>query len=161
MTKPSDSSSTSRGETRGEKLAQRLSHILALLHQGDNIDKNQLARLFHVDVRTIERDLGERLCGLIERNAEGHWQLVYSARSTIPAQFLHGYARMAGTEHLFPDTSLRYLLEQLDTPQPRRATQVQAVPHEDLGEHSSTFTLLQTAIEQKHECRFGYKGFVA
>lgn len=153
MTKPSDSSSTSRGE----KLAQRLSHILALLHQGDRIDKHQLARQFQVDVRTIERDLGERLCGIIERNAEGQWQLLNSSRSTVPTKFLHGYARMAGTEHLFPDTSLRYLLEQLDTPQPRRATQVQPVPHEDLGEHSNAFAQLQAAIEHRHECRFGYK----
>lgn len=153
MTKPSEHSSTSRGE----KLANRLSHILALLHQGDSIDKHQLAQQFQVDVRTIERDLGERLCGIIKRNAEGQWQLNQTQRGTIPANYLHGYARLAGTEYLFPDSSQRYLLEQLETPQPQRATQVQPVPHEDLGEHSGTFALLQTAVEHKHECRFDYK----
>ena len=69
---------------KGEKLAQRLSHILAQLHQGDAIDKHQLAEDFQVDVRTIERDLGERLHGIAERNADGYWQLTHAARSTIP-----------------------------------------------------------------------------
>ena len=99
--------------SKGEKLAQRLSRIIARLHQGELIDKHQLAAEFDVDVRTIERDLHQRLHGIAERNDQGQWQLTHTARSTIPARHLHDYARMAGTEHLFPDTSLSYLLGQL------------------------------------------------
>lgn len=150
-----------RASAKGEKLAQRLSHILALLHQNDAIDKHQLAQAFSVDVRTIERDLGERLHGIAERGPEGRWQLLHTARSNIPARHLRDYARLAGTEHLFPDASLRYLLEQLETPEPRRATQVQPTPQEDLraqGPHApKVFALLQTAIEQRRECLFTYK----
>ena len=150
-----------RASAKGEKLAQRLSHILALLHQGDSLDKHQLAQAFNVDVRTIERDLGERLHGIAERAPGGHWQLAHTARSTIPTRHLHDYARLAGTERLFPDASLRYLLEQLETPEPKRATQVQATPQEDLraqGAHTThIFALLQNAIEQRHECQFAYK----
>ena len=150
-----------RASAKGEKLAQRLSHILALLHQGDSLDKHQLAQAFNVDVRTIERDLGERLHGIAERAPGGHWQLAHTARSTIPTRHLHDYARLAGTERLFPDASLRYLLEQLETPEPKRATQVQATPQEDLraqGPHTThIFALLQNAIEQRHECQFAYK----
>ena len=65
-------SSTSSTKAKGEKLAWRLSHILARLHQGDVIDKHQLAQDFEVDVRTIERDLGERLKGIAERAPAGH-----------------------------------------------------------------------------------------
>lgn len=143
--------------SKGEKLAQRLSHILARLHQGDSIDKHQLAQDFQVDVRTIDRDLGERLHGIVERSPKGLWQLTHSARSSIPAKHLHGYARMSGTEHLFPDSSLRHLLQQLETPEPRRATQVQAIPHEDLG-GVQIFATLQHAIEHRHPCCFTYKG---
>ena len=156
--KPSTPSKTS---PKGEKLARRLSHILALLHQNDTIDKHQLALEFEVDVRTLERDLGERLHGIAERGPDGRWQLAHAARSTIPARHLRDYARLAGTEHLFPDASLRYLLEQLETPEPHRATQVQATTQEDLRaqgpEATQTFTLLQTAIEQRRECQFTYK----
>ncbi len=153
----SASTSTSSA-SKGEKLAQRLSQILARLHQGDAVDKHQLAQDFQVDVRTIERDLGERLCGIVERSAGGQWQLTRTARSSIPAKHLHGYARMSGTEHLFPDNSLRYLLEQLHTPEQQRTTHVQAIAHEDLRPRTQEFMQLQTAIEKKHPCSFNYKG---
>lgn len=144
--------------SKGEKLAQRLSQILARLHQGDALDKHQLAQDFQVDVRTIERDLGERLCGIVERSADGQWQLTHSSRSSISSKHLHGYARISGTEHLFPDNSLRFLLEQLQTPEQQRAIYVQAVAHEDLRPHTQEFVQLQAAIEQRHPCRFSYKG---
>ena len=111
-----------------------------------------------MDVRTIERDLYQRLNGIAERNADGRWQLTQAARSSIPATHLHGYARMAGTENLFPDFSLPYLLTQLETPESRRAMHVQPMPHEDLRAQSPLFSQLQAAIEQHHECRFTYKG---
>ena len=47
-------------DTKAEKLAHRLSGILARLHQGASLDKHELVREFGVDVRTIERDLGQR-----------------------------------------------------------------------------------------------------
>lgn len=140
------------------KLAQRLSKILALLHQGDEIDKHWLAEKYKVNIRTIERDLSDRLEGIVERTADGRWQLVPQQRSTIPAKHLHDYTRMVGTTHLFPDRSLPYLLEQLGTPEARRATHVQPTPHEDLRAQSPAFAQLQAAIEQYHECRFTYKG---
>ena len=75
----------------------------------------------------------------------------------MPTSHLHSYARLTGTEHVFPDTSLRYLLEQLETPEPRRATHVQPTPQENLGAHGPLFAQLQAAIAQHHECRFTYK----
>ncbi len=145
-----------QADSKGEKLAQRLSGILARLHQGEALDKYQLVQQFDVDVRTIERDLGQRLHGIAKRNDDGLWQLAPVWRGTIPTKHLHGYSRLSGTEQLFPDNSLPYLIQQLDTPEPRRAIRVQAVPHEDMGS-SRTFTALQAAIEQHHICHFTYK----
>lgn len=39
---------------KGEKLAQRVSHIVALLHQGGYLDKSQLAQPFGVNVRIVQ-----------------------------------------------------------------------------------------------------------
>ncbi len=58
---------------------------------------------------------------------------------------------------MFPDASLRYLLEQLETPEPRRTTHVQPTAHEDLRTQSPLFAQLQTAIEHHHPCHFTYK----
>lgn len=155
--KPKPKSKSTRGPTV-TRLAQRLSKILALLHQGDDIDKRWLAEEYKVSVRTIERDLSDRLHGIVEHTADGRWQLVPQQRSTIPARYLNDYSRMAGTTQLFPDRSLHYLLEQLETAETRRTTHVQPIPHEDLRTRSPAFANLQSAIEQHNECRFTYKG---
>lgn len=146
-----------RASAKAKKLAQRLSHILALLHQGGTINKHELAQKFVVDVRTIERDLADRLQDIATRTPEGQWQLNPHHRSTIPSQYLYQYARLAGTEHLFPDTTLPYLLAQLETPEPSRAIHVQLTHQEDLHNQGPYFAQLQMAIEQQHECRFIYK----
>lgn len=101
-------SMTESSPTKGEKLVRRLSHILACLHQRDAIDKDQLAVAPSVSVRTIERDLheSERLIGIAECSKQGHWRLVRHSRSRVPARHLYDYARMTGTENLFPDRSL-------------------------------------------------------
>ncbi|WP_394682223.1 helix-turn-helix transcriptional regulator [uncultured Comamonas sp.] len=141
-----------------EKLAWRLSHIIARLHQGDVIDKHLLAREFGVDVRTIERDLNERLDGIAERNKEGQWQLTHSARSTIPANRLTDYARLAGTDKLFPNASLSYLLDQLSRPNTPHPLHVQPLPAEDLSAHRAVFEQLEVAVQARHSCAFTYKG---
>ena len=138
------------------KLAQRLAHIIARLHQGDAIDKHQLAHEFGVNIRTIDRDLGKRLEGIAERTAAGHWQLTPTARSTIPTNYLHRYAQLSGTQHLFPDTKLSYLLQELHPEKPGHAMHVQPVPHEDLATPDN-FATLQQAIEKRNPCRFTYK----
>ena len=152
----SRSSSSLRPKT--EKLAWRLSHIIARLHQGDAIDKHQLAREFDVDVRTIERDLNERLDGIAERNEKGQWQLTHGARSTIPANQLNDYARLAGVDKLFPNTSLSYLLEQLGRPATPHPLHVKPLPAEDLSAHRLAFEQLEIAIQARSSCSFTYKG---
>ena len=143
-------------DSKNEKLALRTSRILARLYQGETLDKHQLVEEFNVSVRTIERDL-RRLGETVQKTEGERWQLAPSSRSTIPTAHLHSYARLAGTAQLFPDASLRYLLEQIQTPEPRRATHVQPTPHEDLRPQSPQFSALQAAIEQRQECRFTYK----
>ena len=143
---------------KGEKLAQRLSHIIALLHQGDILDKQQLAQQFSVDVRTIERDLFERLKGIAERTPEGEWRIASARRSTIPARYLSEYSQLAGAAALFPDASLPWLIGQIETRPAERGLHVQPVPEEDLRGQSRTFEQLQTAVQQHRPCQFTYKG---
>lgn len=143
--------------SKGEKLAQRLSNILARLHQGQMLDKHQLSQEFQVDVRTIERDLKDRLTGLVQRNDQGHWELTHAARSTVPAKYLEKYAKLTGTEKLFPDSSLNYLLEQITQTPPERVTHVQTVAYEDLRPHTQEFAQLEAAIQQHCHCYFSYK----
>lgn len=47
--------------SKHEKLAYRLASILSKLNEGERLDTHQLAEEFAIDVRTIQRDLNERL----------------------------------------------------------------------------------------------------
>lgn len=148
----------SRASAKSEKLASRLAHILAQLYQGDVLDKHLLADNFGVDVRTIERDLGERLAGIVERDASGQWQLTHTARGTIPARKLNDYAELAGTQNLLPDGSLPYLLELLEAGPARNGLRVLPISRENISTQTQAFKQLQAAIEARHPCRFTYTG---
>lgn len=131
------------------KLAWRLSQIIARLHQGDSIDKHQLALEFGVDKRTIERDLNQRLHGIAQRSEDGQWQITHQARQTIPAHSLNSYARLAGVDKLFPNASLGYLLEQLSQRAIPHPLHVQSIAHEDLNAHRGVFEQLESAIRAR------------
>lgn len=152
------SSPRPRNEPAGKaaKLALRITHIIVLLLQGDTLDKHQLAAQFGVGVRTIERDLYERLASIIERSPDGVWRLCADFRGTIPAAHLNTYARMAGVQHVFPDDSLPWLINQLETPADQRGLLVQPAPEEDIA--APHFATLQAAVQQHRPCRFSYRG---
>jgi hypothetical protein len=95
-------STRTRSTVKNEKLAQRLSDILARLHQGEALDKHQLVAQYQVQVRTIERDLGERLCGIAVRCEDGLWRLTQAARGTIPAHYLSEYQRLLVVRYWLP-----------------------------------------------------------
>ena len=108
-------------------------------------------------MRTIERDLHQRLHGIAQRNEQGQWQLTHRGCGVMPLDYLERYAELAGIAHLLPDESLDYLLAQLDTPAPQRGLQVHPTPGEDLSPLRSDFATLQTAVQQRTACTFLYK----
>lgn len=146
-----------RQEPAHDTLARRLTYILSQLHLQRRIDKHALAKKFSVDVRTIERDLHQRLRGIAERDENGRWQLTHQGRGAVSLDYLQRYAELAGATHLLPDESLDYLLAQLDTPAPQRGLQVHPTPGEDLSPLRSDFATLQTAVQQRTACTFLYK----
>jgi len=153
----STNASTVESRTKGEKMGERFGQILNLLFQGVKIDKHALALRLDVGIRTIERDL-QRLSPVVERNAEGQLQLSQSALGIVPVRHLGAYASLTGTEALFPDSSLQFILKQLDTPEADRPLKVQALGSEDLHGHRQLFEDLYAAIQAQHECSFTYKG---
>ena len=144
-----------KGE-KGEKLAQRISGILGLLHQGACLDKHELAAQFGVGVRTIERDLCDRLTNFVQRTQDGKWQLADHASSAVPAEYLDRYADMAGVRQLFPDRTLPWRLKQLKLSAGERGLHVQPAPEEDTDPQH--FAALQTAVQEHHPCTFSYSG---
>ena len=149
--------STSPIASKADKnLPERLAHILNLLHQGLEIDKHNIAQRFGTTVRTIERDLADRLAKLIEKSADGRWQLRVESRAVVPIGYLNHYARLTDTENLLPDNSLTSLLPNLKALQ-ESSLRVLGESYEDLRSKSRDFAALDSAIQVSQICHFSYK----
>ena len=139
-----------------KNLPERLAFILNLLHQGLEIDKHSIAQRFDTTVRTIERDLADRLGKLIEKASDGRWQLRVESRAVVPIGYLNHYAKLTDTEYLLPDNSLASLLPNLQALQ-ESSLRVLGESYEDLRSKSRDFAALDGAIQANQVCHFSYK----
>lgn len=89
-------------------LVVRLSQILFRLNQGERLDAQALADEFNVTLRTMQRDLNERLSYLPIDKTNGKYHLNPSYLGRIGAHNIQSFAAIAGIRGLFPklDTHL-------------------------------------------------------
>lgn len=139
--------------SKREKVAARISLMLMQLFQGKALDKHEMAAEFQVGVRTIERDLAS-LSRHVERTTEGKWRLKQAASNNLSPDLIAQYARMVGTDKLYPDRSVNYLIEQTKRGDAERTTRVKAAPVVDVRKTSAVFEGLERACQQHQVCTF-------
>lgn len=89
-------------ERRHERLADRLTQIIRRLFAGENLNMRHLAEEFGVSVRTLRRDLRERLTGLDLEYNDGHCRLVTADSAGQRERSGLTLARQSDMEALFP-----------------------------------------------------------
>jgi len=136
-------------------LAQRLTHILIKLNQGLALEPAALAEEFGVNLRTIQRDLNERLGFLPFEKSSGQYRLQASALGKLNLQDLRRFASLAGVQGLFPDLSLDFLRELFDQ-QVETAWLVKGPQYEDHSDSKVQFAQLEQAILQRQTVGFAY-----
>ncbi|EBE0257574.1 WYL domain-containing protein [Salmonella enterica subsp. enterica serovar Panama] len=94
-------------ERRHERLADRLTQIIRRLFAGENLNMRHLAEEFGVSVRTLRRDLRERLTGLDLEYNDGHCRLVTADSAGQRERSGLTLARQSVMEALFPGLDLR------------------------------------------------------
>ena len=145
-----------------EQLAQRLTHILIKLNEGQALEPAALAEEFGVNLRTIQRDLNERLGFLpfekVEK-ADGQGKTLYrlqpSTLGKLTVQDLRRFASLAGVQGLFPDLSTGYLGELFDQ-RIETAWLVKGPSFEDNSARQPLFAQLEQAIHQCRSVSFAY-----
>ena len=136
-------------------LAQRLTQILIKLNQGEALAPAALAQEFGVNLRTIQRDLGERLGFLPLEKTDGAYRLHPSALGKLNLQDLRRFASLAGVLGLFPDLSLDFLRELFDQ-RIESAWLVKGPEFEDHSGQHPLFKQLEAAIVQRQPVSFVY-----
>ena len=138
-----------------DTLAYRLAGILLRLNNGESLDPGELAQDFGVDVRTIQRDLNERMAFLPIEKHSGRYRLDPAYLGRMAPKDIERFAALAGVRGLFPSMGTDFLRELFDH---RFQSSVQVTGHhyEDVAGRASDFRLVHQAIAEHRWLDFRY-----
>lgn len=95
--------------SQGDLLAERISSILIKLNAGEKCDLNDLAQEFSVNLRTIQRDVNERLAFLPLEREGGLVYLPPTALGRLSISDIRNFAQICGIQELFPSLDNSFL----------------------------------------------------
>jgi predicted DNA-binding transcriptional regulator YafY len=138
-----------------EVLVRRLAGILIKLNSGEALNPSDLADEYAVNLRTIQRDLNDRLSALPLEKVKGKYRLSASALGKYSTRDIEQFAVMAGVRDLFPSFDTDFMRSALSASQ-SGAWLVKGMALEDLSGRSHEFTSLEGAINGCREVSFRY-----
>lgn len=135
-----------------ERLAYRLADIVTRLNMGERLDIEELAQSYKVHLRTIQRDLNERLIMLnyiesgprfyqIDKNKLGH----------LNQEEIQRIAHFASIQNLFPEVDRRFFQEKLN-----ESIMVKGYQYEEIKHKQKEFDTLIRAIAEQCYVAFSY-----
>ncbi|WP_072281109.1 helix-turn-helix transcriptional regulator [Rappaport israeli] len=135
-----------------DTLAFRLGDILVKLNTGERIDIHALAQEYQVHIRTLQRDLNERLTMLayteagpryyrIDKNKQGH----------LNQEEIKRIARFASIQELFPEVDRRFFQEKL-----QQSITIKGFQYENIRHKQKEFDTITQAIKQQQYINFTY-----
>lgn len=137
---------------KNELLARRLGDILSQLSQGTRIDVHSLAEDFDVSIRTIQRDINDRLT-FLEWKEQGprYYQLNLAKLGILTEQDIKRFATFASVAELFPKLDREFFQNKLT-----ESIQVKGFEYENISHLQKEFKLLNQAIEKQQYIHFNY-----
>lgn len=141
-----------------DTLALRLTAILRKLNDGEKLAPQALAEEFNVGIRTIQRDLTERLAFLDLEKANGTYNLPARNLGKLNFADLQRFASLAGVSGLFPSLDSGFLRSLINAHiQNTSALLVKGPNYEDLGNKRPQFEQLEQAIQERRLISFTYQ----
>lgn len=139
-----------------DKISFRIAHILVKLIRGENIKIKDLANEFNVSIRTIQRDLTQRLHDFVEKKGQG-----YRLNSSIIKNLDHSdfkeLVQLANLEDIFPNL-LKKSLSEILVKDKDGIYIIKPEPYENLvkAKKDEIFDFLEFAIENRIKINFVY-----
>ncbi|MDF1882616.1 WYL domain-containing protein [Sulfurimonas sp. SAG-AH-194-C21] len=139
-----------------DKLAMRLGLILTKLNNGEKLFTKELAEEFGVTVRTVERDISERLAYLpLKKEGTGYTlEAYYLGKLTF--NDIQNFAALSGIKELFPTLEESFLKNVLDSVV-NSAYLIKGHNYTDTSKMGEEFTLYEQAINDRLCLEFKYK----
>lgn len=138
--------------TKHEKLAVRLVGILQKLNLGERLDVHELAETFQVDVRTVQRDLNERLSFLLwSEQGPRFYSLDKAKLGHLYPEDIERFARFCSIQDLLPKIDQRFYQEHLT-----QSVQVKGIQYEDIKARQNEFDGILKAVHEAKQIEFHY-----
>ncbi|TEY03902.1 YafY family protein [Campylobacter sp. US33a] len=98
-----------------DKLAVRLAQILMRFNDGGSFSLEELASEFNVDIRTIQRDLNQRLSFMPIKKENGKYFLESFALGKLSFKDIQNFAMLSGIRELYPKLDERFVTDLLSS----------------------------------------------
>ncbi|MCW1360166.1 YafY family protein [Campylobacter sp. CCS1377] len=98
-----------------DKLAVRLAQILMRFNDGGSFSLEELASEFNVDIRTIQRDLNQRLSFMPIKKENGRYFLESFALGKLSFKDIQNFAMLSGIRELYPKLDERFVTDLLSS----------------------------------------------
>lgn len=141
--------------TKHDKLATRLGLILTKLNNGETLSIKELAEEFGVTVRTVERDISERLSYLPLRKEGTSYSLEEFYLGKLGFKDIQNFAAISGIKELFPSLEESFLKNVLDGVV-NSAYLIKGHNYTDTSEMGDEFKLFEKAINENLIIGFEY-----
>lgn len=138
-----------------DTIAYRLAELLRRLNEGQKLDPQALTQEFGVNLRTIQRDLNERLAFLELEKQDGQYKVSGPRLGLLTQQDIERFASVAGLQGLHPRLGSELLKDLLDSR--LQSLQIRGHHYEDLSGREDSFRQLKQAIEQRRSVSFRYQ----
>nr|WP_314741295.1 WYL domain-containing protein [uncultured Haemophilus sp.] len=143
---------TNKQTNKRHTLAKRLGTILYRLNCGERLDLLQLSEEFNLSLRTLQRDINERLAFLTwEERGDRFYKINQQQSGFLTEEDIHRFAFFASISNLFPKIDREFYQKKLS-----ESVQVKGFHYEDISHKQAEFSALNNAIKQHQFISFKY-----
>lgn len=139
--------------SRTNQLAKRIAIVLDRLNQGERLDLKALATEFGTSLRTLQRDVAERLDFLaFEEKGDRFYKLDRQKSGYLTPEDIARFANFVSISNLFLKIDRQFFQEKLS-----QSIQIKGFQYEDIKPLEGQFNQIQKTIESHQYIEFNYK----
>jgi predicted DNA-binding transcriptional regulator YafY len=138
-----------------DTIARRLVEILKRFNNGEGFTAQELSEEFGVSLRTIQRDLNERLAFLPIRKHADQYQLETYALGVLSYDDIRHFAHISGIDALYPDLDNGFITDLLNA-RVNTIYKINAAAREPIGRIKEKFERISSAQLQHRVLMFDY-----
>jgi len=139
-----------------DKLGTRLGLILTKFNNNERLTPKVLAEEFAVSVRTIQKDINERLSYLPIVKEEGCYRLEAYALGKLDYEDIRAFAKFSGIRELYPKLDDSLIVDLLNT-RVEQKMHVKGYVYENISHKIEDFNTVALAIVTTTKLTFSYK----